>query len=410
MLQIAQKSDFSSLKRSKLFNSSAKMALIFDLMQPILLIDLPYKDSTLIKSLKSELFELLISLSLRKAPLLPIYVLYPDYHKCIHPPSDPSKGLCECLSGLNEVRFTEEREAEMEEMQAQAGICLRALLSVHKDCKVVVLTNCRQRWSSASLEFARQRLDIAGTADKEGLVRQFHALLETCSPHLTLQGVLTFEGADSEIPLRLTPALSSLCTYDLKPCKVSLYVVDVLISSSIELQLCYGVAWLGLVEEAQGVGLMQDLQGKGLCLFCSSGFGTDAGEVRPWPSYYVCLPSEVSDGTFLLKPIAVQEHLRCIDRPSPHLSLIPRDLSDWVLSRFPAKLYHPRNYSNAFFKYTTDQSLAVRPATVPASKQEGSRVEAAARPISTLDKLASMFESVSIKKPGRRSGGKPGQT
>lgn len=377
-------------------------------MQPILLIDLPYKDSPLIKSLKSELFELLISLSLRKAANLPIYVLYPDYHKCIHPPADTSKGLADCLSGLNEVRFTEEREAELEEMQAQAGICLRALLSLHTDSKVVVVTNCRQRWTSASLEFARQRLEIQGTGDKEGLKRGFHALLETCCPHLTVQGVLTFEGTDSELSFQLTPALSSLYTYDLKPCKVSLYVVDVLIASSIEFQLCYGRAWLGLVEEAQGVGLLQDLQGKGLCLLCSSGFGTEAGEVKPWPSYYVCLPSEVSDGTFLLKPIAVQEHLRCIDRPSPHLSLIPHDLSDWVLSRFPAKLYHPRNYSNAFFKYTTDQSLAVRSVTVPASKQEN-RVEAANRPMSTLDKLASMFESVSIKKPGRRSGGKPGQ-
>lgn len=376
-------------------------------MLPILLIDLPYKDSLLIKSLKSELLELVISLSLRKSSVLPIYVLYPDFHKCIYPLSDPSKGLTDYIIALNETKLTEEREAEMEEMQAQAGICIRALLSTHVACKVVILTNCRERWSSLSLEFARQRMEMYTTEGKEGVKRLFHALLETCSAHFTLQGVLTFDGTDSELPLQLTPALSPISMWDLKQAKVNLYVVDVLIAASIEFQLCYGKAWLGNIEEAQGVGLLMDLQGKGLCLLCSSGYDTEIGEIRPWPSYYICLPSEVADGTFLLHLIAVQEHIRCIDRPSTHPNLIPHDLSDWVQSRFPAKLYHPRNYSNAFFKYTADQSLAVRPA-VPVTKQEGSRVETGLRPMSTLDKLASMFENVSMKKPARRSAGKPG--
>jgi hypothetical protein len=338
-------------------------------------------------------------------------VLYPDSYKCIFPAADRVKGLNGDLGFLNEVRLTEEKQIELDEMQAYASVCIRSLLSVQSQGKITVLTNLLEKWNTNVLDFARGCLEVHNLSDVTDMKRLLHEVLETAAK-VQLEGVITFQNEETEEPatevgVALTPAVviciqMQLVSHEMKCTHMSLYVVDVLQTTSIEFQLCFGVPWLGFPTSPQGTGLFIDLQTRGHSLLCTSPYNCEAWESRPYPSFYICVPGEVEDGSFLLKQICVREHLRCIDRLEPCSS--ERDLGVWVSAHYTAKAFNPVNYSNHYFEYVAGQCLAaVRTAPVQAKPEIRPEVkpDQVRRTGTTLDRLASLFESVST---GRKSG------
>lgn len=184
-------------------------------MHYIVLIDLVKKDPPLIKSLyrlhrKTELFELVIAASLRRTDAVSIYCLYPETFKCIYPSA--GKGLAADLAALNEVRLTEEADTELDEMQALAGICVRALLSTHPDGRILVLTNFHPRWETSTLDFARQKVSVHSAENRPQTRQLLRGLVESAAP-LRLEAVLTFPTdvspppPQAELRLTLTPAI-----------------------------------------------------------------------------------------------------------------------------------------------------------------------------------------------------------